>query len=75
MIVALTAAIGSTSTFGQQGGGGGTGAGAGGGASSQMGGASQTEHRTSKAPLLGLLGLLGLMGLKHRNERYADDRR
>ncbi|HUS35270.1 MAG TPA: hypothetical protein VM680_07970 [Verrucomicrobiae bacterium] len=69
MIVALTTAIGSTSTFAQQGGA------SGGGATSDMGGATQTEHRTSKAPLLGLLGLLGLMGLKHRNERVVDDRR
>ena len=64
MIVALATAL-SAPTFAQQGAG----------APSDMGGAAEIRHETSKAPLLGLLGLLGLMGLKRRNERYADDRR
>lgn len=65
MIAALSTAIGSTTTLGQQGAG----------AAVDSGGAAHTRNEPSKAPHPGLLGLLGLLGLKRRNDRLADDRR
>ena len=74
MVAALATLMGTNTTFAQDAGQNRQG-GQGAGASSDMGGATQTEERTSKAPLLGLLGLLGLMGLKRRHEVHNVDRR